>query len=361
MATDSTLKVLAVDDTPQNLLALKALIQGDGVELLTAASGTDALELLLQHEVALALLDVQMPGLDGYALAELMRGTERTRHVPIIFVTASGAEAQRSFRGYEAGAVDFIVKPLDPMALGSKVRVFLELHRQRLQLADRVAEHERLQRVHRLMLAALSYDIRQPLTALGLNAELLLRRGDPVGARVKAATALLSHHVDHLANLVATPCDNLRPQLVEGRLGDLVRQRLDRPAAGALLGPAPVLDITGDDRARFDPAVLGDAVDHLLLQAAVHAGDAPVRVMIDGDGRHAVLLRVAFDATLSAAAAQHLLGASVLKDGLASRVNGLGMERAERAARAHGASLVGRSVDRQGTQFDLLLPRGLET
>jgi two-component system sensor histidine kinase/response regulator len=325
MASDMTLKILAVDDTPQNLLALQALIDVDGVQLLSARSGTEALELLLQHEVALALLDVQMPGIDGYTLAELMRGTERTRHVPIIFLTASGAEAQRAFRGYEAGAVDFIVKPLDPMALRSKVRVFLDLHRQRVQLAERVAEHERLQRVHRLMLSALSYDIREPLTALALNAELLLRRGDDTGHRVKAATTLLSHHVDHLVNLVAMPCDNLRPQLRMGSLHELVRQRLDQPSVQLLMRCAPTLECQGDDQARFDPALLAEAVDHLLLQAAAHAGDGPVRVQVDGDGRHAVTLRLQFDSTLSAAASKHLLGGQDLLDGLLLRGTGPGL------------------------------------
>ena len=127
---------LLVDDLEENLLSLEALLRRSGLRLLKARSGDQALELLLQHDVALALVDVQMPGLNGFELAELMRGNERTRRVPIIFVTAGTGDSQRRFRGYEAGAVDFIQKPIEPDILRSKVDVFFEIYRQRQQLAS---------------------------------------------------------------------------------------------------------------------------------------------------------------------------------------------------------------------------------
>ncbi|HEV7323321.1 MAG TPA: response regulator [Ensifer sp.] len=126
---------LLVDDLEENLLSLEALLRRDDRLLLKAQSGDQALEILLQHDVALALVDVQMPGLNGFELAELMRGNERTRRIPIIFVTAGSADGQRRFRGYGAGAVDFIQKPIEPDILCSKVDVFFELYRQRQQLA----------------------------------------------------------------------------------------------------------------------------------------------------------------------------------------------------------------------------------
>ena len=92
---DTPIKVLLVDDLEENLLALAALLQREGLHLLKAKSGDQALELLLAEDVALALLDVQMPGMDGFQLAEFMRGNARVRHVPIIFVTAGSAEQQR--------------------------------------------------------------------------------------------------------------------------------------------------------------------------------------------------------------------------------------------------------------------------
>ncbi len=127
-------KFLLVDDLKENLVALEALLRREGLELVTARSGAEALEMLLVHDIALALLDVQMPEMNGFELAELMRGPERTRHIPIIFVTALPADEKRRFQGYEMGAVDYLQKPVDPQVLASKTGVFFELARQRQEL-----------------------------------------------------------------------------------------------------------------------------------------------------------------------------------------------------------------------------------
>lgn len=133
--------ILAVDDIPENLAALDALLTREGLRMLRASSGEEALELLLVHDVALALLDVQMPGMDGFELAELMRGTERTRGVPIIFLTAVATDESRRFRGFEAGAVDYLLKPVDPQIVRNKVDVFVELYAQRRELARQRDRH----------------------------------------------------------------------------------------------------------------------------------------------------------------------------------------------------------------------------
>jgi PAS domain S-box-containing protein len=136
MVTSEPIKFLLVDDMSENLLALEAIIRRKGLEVLVARSGSDALELLLVHDVSLALLDVQMPGMDGFELAELMRGVERTKHVPIIFVTAGTRDPQRVFKGYESGAVDFLFKPIDPHILKSKVNVIFDLAHQRREASQ---------------------------------------------------------------------------------------------------------------------------------------------------------------------------------------------------------------------------------
>src|SRR5882672_11726454 len=133
---EKLVKCLLVDDLEENLLALAALLQRQDVEILTAQSGSEALELLLVHDVALAFLDVQMPEMDGFELAELMRGSERTRNVPIIFVTAGARDQHRLFKGYETGAVDFLYKPIDPHLLTNKADVFFQLYRQKQQLVQ---------------------------------------------------------------------------------------------------------------------------------------------------------------------------------------------------------------------------------
>ncbi|WP_121116628.1 response regulator [Croceibacterium ferulae] len=130
-----TIRILAVDDVAANLAALQAALDLPGVEMVQAGGAIEALELLLHGDFALALLDVQMPEMDGFELAELMRSTERTRGIPIIFLTAVATDEQRRFQGFEAGGVDYLLKPLDITVLRSKVSVFVELARQRRELA----------------------------------------------------------------------------------------------------------------------------------------------------------------------------------------------------------------------------------
>jgi PAS domain S-box-containing protein len=126
-----TPKVLLVDDRQENLLALKAVLAPIGVELIAAGSGEEALRELLLHDFAVVLLDVQMPGMDGFETAGYIRARDRNRTTPIIFVTAISKDVEHVLRGYEAGGVDYVLKPFDPAVLRSKVAVFAELERQR--------------------------------------------------------------------------------------------------------------------------------------------------------------------------------------------------------------------------------------
>lgn len=128
-------KLLLVDDEPKNLLALETLLEDLGAVLVTAQSGNEALKHCAREHFSLILMDVQMPDMNGFETSELLRSIDRTRHIPIIFVTAINKESQHIFRGYELGAVDYLFKPLEAHTLISKVKVFIELDRQKQQLA----------------------------------------------------------------------------------------------------------------------------------------------------------------------------------------------------------------------------------
>lgn len=186
-------KLLIVDDLPENLLALEALIRREDRIVYKALSADEALSLLLQHEFAMAILDVQMPGMNGFELAELMRGTEKTKNIPIVFVSAAGRELNYAFKGYESGAVDFLYKPLDIHAVKSKVNVFVELYRQSKAMKQQVEELEQSRREQEALLKQLqsaqleleqavrmrddfmsivAHEVRTPLNGLILETQL---------------------------------------------------------------------------------------------------------------------------------------------------------------------------------------------
>ena len=164
-------KVLAVDDRPENLVALQAILEGLAVEVVAVGGGEDALKQLLVHDFAVILLDAHMPGMDGFETAAHIKRRERTRHVPILFLTAVDYDPHLAFRGYQAGAVDYISKPFDPWVLRSKVSVFVDLWAVQSQLTTRAAEH-----------AALGTAIDDVLDLLGTN-----------GTEIADPVAVLNH------------------------------------------------------------------------------------------------------------------------------------------------------------------------
>jgi signal transduction histidine kinase len=138
----SLTSILIVDDDQGNLRALQELLANLGQNLVLANSGEDALRRVLKQDFAVILLDARMPGVDGFETAKLIRERPRSRHTPIIFITGAYEDVGSVFRGYEVGAVDYIVKPLDPRVLKSKVSVFVELHAKNAALQQEIAEHK---------------------------------------------------------------------------------------------------------------------------------------------------------------------------------------------------------------------------
>jgi signal transduction histidine kinase len=142
IASDGQVSILIVDDDRSNLMALQDVLQGLGQNLVLAKSGHEALRAVLKEDFAVILLDARMPGVDGFETARLIRDRPRSRHTPIIFITGAYEDVTSVFRGYEVGGVDYIVKPLDPRVLKSKVSVFVELHQKNTLLLKEIAEHK---------------------------------------------------------------------------------------------------------------------------------------------------------------------------------------------------------------------------
>lgn len=136
------INILLVDDQPKNLVALESILESPEISLIKATSGNEALALVLEYDFALVLMDVQMPEIDGFETASLMRGIEKTKNIPIIFITAISKDEKYIFQGYESGAVDYLFKPVEPEILKSKVQVFIELCRQKKLLEKQALKLE---------------------------------------------------------------------------------------------------------------------------------------------------------------------------------------------------------------------------
>lgn len=277
-------KVLIVDDVPENLVALEALLRRDGVQPLAARSGAEALELLLVHDVVIALVDVQMPEMDGFELAELMRGNARTEHVPIIFITAGASDPTRVFRGYESGAVDFLFKPIDPRILKAKIDVFLELADQRRQITQAL-------RLHELFVAILGHDLRNPLGALLAGTELLTHqltddRHQRTLSRMASAGRRMTAMIEQLLDLT-------RARLGDGvgfvrsrkpvDVRELIQRTLDELRASHR-GRNIAFDAAGDCATSGDPERLLQLFSNVIANALAHGepgGTVVVRVAGD--------------------------------------------------------------------------------
>ena len=354
-----TLEILAVDVRPGDVRLRQSLLTMPGTQLLAADSAKTAIELLDTHgDVAVVLLAPQLDPQDRATLSKALRSSERTHDIPVLLLVDGDAG------GLAVDELDFVIDASNPSMLHSKVYYFIELHRQRLLLSSRVAELERLQRLHQKMLSALSHDLRTPLAALSLNAELLARRGDAAGTRIRTATGLLSRQVEHLLNLGTQWIGDVRARPTAQALGELVAQHLAHPDNRALDAEPVSLEVEGNDRVQVDGDLMGQAIDTLLLQSLTHCGGSALQVRVNGQGRHAVMLQFSFGAVLDEQARAHLLGegaagasAGPQPLGDERRRLGLGLDLPQRVAHAHGGTLIGQSRDRQGTLFEMMLPR----
>jgi signal transduction histidine kinase len=284
-------RVLLVDDRPDNLLALRAVLEPLRLDLVAVDSGEEALRHLLAGEFALIILDVQMPVLDGFETARLIRGRERTRYVPIIFLTAISGEPEHYQRGYESGAVDYVYKPFVPEILRAKVSVFAELwtrgatiEAQREELAGRLAE---LDQAH-AGLAAQAVELERSNAALERFAEVV---GVELREPLHTVAGLLDLLDDRHAAGLSDEGSTLLARAVAGtdRARSIVGSLLDyaRASTGELQrGQVPLAEVLAEAEAEAGPE-LAEA------KAEVVADGLPV---VSGDRRQLVeLLAELFD------------------------------------------------------------------
>lgn len=378
-------KLLIVDDLRENLQALSKIIEQDDREIYSALSGDEALALLLEHDFALAILDVMMPDMNGFELAELMRGAEKTRHIPIVFVSAGGKELNYAFKGYETGAVDFLHKPLDIAAVKSKVNVFVSLHQQRVKVKQQVEALEQSQReLHATQLeleralkmrddfmSLVAHELRTPLNTLHLETQvrrLRLQRDGTTAFTPDYLHAMVerdSRQIQSMIRLINDMVDVSRAttgtlsirtgavnlaQLVTRIVSDFSQQA---QVAGCCITLEIVPDVVGD----WDEFRVEQILVNLITNALRYGGGKPVSISFSFTGNHVAIHVQDQGAGIPESEQQRIfekferLGNNQVKEGL-----GMGLYIARQLAEAHGGNLSVGNTPGAGACFTLRLP-----
>ncbi|NNA56053.1 hybrid sensor histidine kinase/response regulator [Pseudomonas koreensis] len=392
MLSNIQAKLLIVDDLPENLLALEALIKREDRTVYKALSADEALSLLLQHEFAMAILDVQMPGMNGFELAELMRGTEKTKNIPIIFVSAAGRELNYAFKGYESGAVDFLHKPLDIHAVKSKVNVFVDLYRQSKAMKQQVEALEQARREQEALLQQLqstqleleqavrmrddfmsivAHEVRTPLNGLILETQLRkmhLARDNAAAFTLDKMHAMVDRderQIKSLIRLIEDMLDvsrirtgklSIRPnrfdltQLVNNLLQNFAQQMEAAETEVTFTAPEPV-------EGCWDEFRIEQVVSNLLTNALRYGGRSPIQVRVYREGDEARVEVQDRGIGISEENQKRIfqqferVSAKTVVAGL-----GLGLFISEQIVAAHGGSIVVESQINEGALFRVCLP-----
>lgn len=379
--TEAPTSVLLVDDRPDNLLALEAVLEPLHIEIVRAASGEDALRAVLRHDFALIVLDVQMPGIDGFETARHIRERERTAAIPIIFLTAISRSAEHQLRGYDLGAVDYVAKPFDPDVLRAKARVFIErfqlrhmIERQAELLAARLAERDRAQaalaeQTRAIARANAELERFAGAAAQALRDPLLTATGylDLVAEEVEGQPADLVHRarrgieralgvLDGLSNLAGVAADPVAAEAVElGLVLDdvLAARRAVIDEIGATVRCDPLPSVLGE---RWQIAhLLGELLDN----AIAFRSDTPLHVQVSVSRREERWVVTIRDNGIGVPAGERarLFTMFARPWGAGERAGaGLGLATCRRIVERHGGEIWVESGSERGTAVSFTLP-----
>ncbi len=392
MYTEGGTKLLIVDDLPENLRALNALIRQEDRMIYEASSGEEALALMLEHEFALAILDVQMPDMDGFELAELMRGTEKTRHIPIVFVSAAGKELNYAFKGYETGAVDFLYKPLDYYAVKSKVNVFVDLYQQRNETRRQVAALEKSRKEQEVLMQELhaaqkqlqhavhmrdefmsmvAHELRTPLNTLFLETQMRkmqLERGNIAAfdeERMKKMVARDGRQIQSMIRLIDDMLDvsrmrsgklSIRPDWTE-LSGLLARIVSDLTAQAAAAGTTIALNAGEQVTGMWDEFRIEQVIVNLLTNAIRYGQKQPIEISLVTTANSARIYIRDQGAGISAEDQQRIF--EPFERGAGHAVPGglgLGLYISRQLVEAHDGKISVQSNPGNGTVFTVTLP-----
>ncbi len=282
---DTKPKILIVDDKPQNLRALEVVLKDLDIELVQTTSGNDALKATLHNDFALALLDIQMPEMDGYELAAILREEEKTAHVPFIFISAVYTDNLNVFKGYEKGAFSFITKPFQSEILINKVKFFIEKHQQEIalhklndDLKKKNAELELVNNELESFTYSVSHDLRSPLRAMNGYAHILKEDYEKLlDEEAKRLLANISENAQKMADLIDSLLDlsrmgkkEIAKQTID--MNKLVREVIHDLEVNRVSNEQLQWNIFDLPKVKADPELLKRVLVNLLSNALKYSG-----------------------------------------------------------------------------------------
>lgn len=351
-------KILIVDDNEKNIFALECILENIGAEFIHATSGNDALKAILNHDFALALLDVQMPTMSGYELAEHIRGEKRTHSLPIIFLSAIFTDKRHVFEGYEAGAVDFITKPFDPVIFRSKVSVFLELYRQKEELQKRAIQLEASNRELESFAHRVSHELKNNILVIKRINEL----AEKSPGLVAESSALIAESTDKLIlfverMLLLSRSGRAIAEKKTVAIPPIVKNVFERvcPAGleGKLVISEPCCDVQGD------PLAMEEVFSNLLSNSVKHRDPGKERLEVKVESlRKPGAVEIALSDNGQGIPSEHLtrifdaIFTTNEREGF-----GFGLAIVKRIVEAHGGSIRAESDGKgKGVTFIITLP-----
>jgi two-component system sensor histidine kinase/response regulator len=364
---DARPKILIVDDKPENLVALRTVLKNLDVDLVEAASGNEALKKTLRHDFALALLDIQMPDMDGYELASILREEEKTAHLPFIFISAVYTDNLNVFKGYEKGAFSFITKPFQPEILINKVKFFVEKHQQEIELFQLYKslenKNEELEYSNGELESfsySVSHDLRAPLRALLGYSEILWEdyhaaldeEGRELIGKIRKGGLRMERLIEDL--LVFSKMGRRELSMTEVNMKQLVEKAVeDFPdtTANISIGPLPMI--------QGDSSLLQQVWINLVSNAVKYSSGKPeprIEIRATTEGNTVTYSVKDNGAGFNMKYADKLFGVFQRLHGKEFEGTGIGLATAQRIIKKHGGKIWAEAKENEGATFFFSLP-----
>ncbi len=379
--------ILIVDDRSENLIALETIIDSPELNIIKALSGNEALAVMLEHEISLVLLDVNMPGMDGFETAELMRGSERTKSIPIIFITATYRQPKQIFRGYETGAVDYLYKPLDRKILQNKIRAYIEFFKQKhalqlttIKLQSTIAELDKARKTAEVatlakssFLANMSHEIRTPLSGIIGMTDLILmdedlpRHYNEQLSDIKQSGESLLEIINEILDISKIEADKIEIEIIEFSLRELLESvvhllsvKTYQKNLSFYCEHSPAIP----DIFMGDPTRIRQVLINLIGNALkfTHKGSISLNVEVADKIEHSVVLKFQVNDTgigIPADKLENLFDSYSQAETSTTRTyggTGLGLTITKKLVGLMGGTIIVSSLPGQGSSFMLSLP-----